>query len=600
MGENDDGLCDISELQISLDSLRPDENVESTPVGSPRELSPGAKVVRTLQFIDTGSLSRVTSIEEKLSSVLALEPSTLKQQFEDLVFELPENDDSEVLEKLAHAEQKIIELQQEILKLERSLFLVNQNCAKKNHVLKNATNMLSTAKTLFLDENEKNKIKIMQQDNGLKGMMEILTELETDYASLKIEKENIEFKLNEVTLERKHLQEQHEEGKTERSNIEKENNDLTQQLETLKKESTEEKSSLNQKIANLKKLLESERSKVASFERCNKEAQKKTAAVQHQFELLKFQTDQAKSAREQHLKATQIEKEKISKVKADLEAKVTEIESGLKAAQNERVAAERSLEKCQKELQKSLEANQQLNAQLKTEKSTNEAELRKRETFHTALLQKRLAESEERQRQAEEALLNEFHAKEMNLKRSIDELRKTHAMEINNLEKSMRESVNNQMKQFLQNHYTQGLNAIGIDNPGRTNVKVSDLTPVSSIPFQMQSTPDIRRRSSSPVTRPVDVPSLADMSRIDPPQIDDSPKSSVSERELLLRSMLQKVLVTQANDLQLKKPVAAGDMSKTSSNPNLKSQLHTLLRSETLSQKERKSVEKFCKILDSK
>lgn len=41
-------------------------------------------------------------------------------------------------------------------------------------------------------------------------------------------------------------------------------------------------------------------------------------------------------------------------------------------------------------------------------------------------------------------------------------------------------------------------------------------------------------------------------------------------------------------------------MSKTSSNPNLKSQLHTLLRSETLSQKERKSVEKFCKILDSK
>ena len=76
----------------------------------------------------------------------------------------------------------------------------------------------------------------------------------------------------------------------------------------------------------------------------------------------------AKSAREQHLKATQIEKEKISKVKADLEAKVTEIESGLKAAQNERVAAERSLEKCQKELQKSLEANQQLNAQLKTEK----------------------------------------------------------------------------------------------------------------------------------------------------------------------------------------------------------------------------------------
>ena len=26
MAENDDGLCDISELQISLDSLRPDEN----------------------------------------------------------------------------------------------------------------------------------------------------------------------------------------------------------------------------------------------------------------------------------------------------------------------------------------------------------------------------------------------------------------------------------------------------------------------------------------------------------------------------------------------------------------------------------------------
>jgi len=541
----------------------------------------------------------VTSIEEKLSSVLALEPSSLKQHFDDLVLEFPEKDDSEVLEKLVHAEQKIIELQQQILKLEQSLFLVNQNCAKKNQVLKNATNMLSAAKSLFLDENEKNKSKIIQQDNGLKGMMEILTELETDYASLKIEKENIEFKLNEVTLERKHLQEQHEEGKSERSNIEKENNDLTQQLDTLKKKSTEEKNSLNQKIANLKKLLESERSKVASFERCNKEAQKKTAAVQHQFELLKFQTDQAKSAREQHLKATQIEKEKISKVKAELEAKVREFEGNLKSAQNERVAAERSLEKCQKELQRSLEANQQLNDKLEIKKSANEAELRKRETFHTALIQKRLAESQERQRQAEEALLNDFHAKEMDLKQSIDELRKTHAMEINNVEKAMRESVNNQMKQFLQNHYTQGLNAIGVSNPRMTSVKVP-IGPASSIPLQMQSTPDIRRRSSSPVTRPVAVPSLADMSRIDPPQMDDSPKSPVSERELLLRSMLQKVLDTQSNDQQLKKPVAAGDMSKTSSNPNLKSQLHTLLRSETLSQKERKSVEKFCKILDSK
>ena len=81
-------------------------------------------------------------------------------------------------------------------------------------------------------------------------------------------------------------------------------------------------------------------------------------------------------------------------------------------------------------------------------------------------------------------------------------------------------------------------------------MKVSDLTPVSSIPFQMQSTPDIRRRSSSPVTRPVDVPSLADMSRIDPPQIDDSPKSSVSERELLLRSMLQvKILPVKKDSL---------------------------------------------------
>lgn len=137
--------------------------MESTPVGSPRELSPGAKVVRTLQFTDTASLSRVTSIEEKLSSVLALEPSSLKQHFDDLVLEFPEKDDSEVLEKLVHAEQKIIELQQQILKLEQSLFLVNQNCAKKNQVLKNATNMLSAAKSLFLDENEKNKSKIIQE-----------------------------------------------------------------------------------------------------------------------------------------------------------------------------------------------------------------------------------------------------------------------------------------------------------------------------------------------------------------------------------------------------------------------------------------------------
>ena len=64
-----------------------------------------------------------------------------------------------------------------------------------------------------------------------------------------------------------------------------------------------------------------------------------------------------------------------------------------------------------------------------------------------------------------------------------------------------------------------------------------DISPMPSIP-QMQSTPDIRRRSSSPLTRPGDVPSLADMSRIDTPQ-DDSPKSALSERELMLRSMLQ-------------------------------------------------------------
>jgi len=109
----------------------------------------------------------VTSIEEKLSSVLALEPSTLKQKFDDLVLELPEKDDSEVLEKLVHAEQKVIEHQHQILKLEQSLFLVNQNCAKKNQVLKNATNMLSAAKSIFLDENEKNKSKIIQERSDL-------------------------------------------------------------------------------------------------------------------------------------------------------------------------------------------------------------------------------------------------------------------------------------------------------------------------------------------------------------------------------------------------------------------------------------------------
>ena len=136
---------------------------ESTPVGSPREISPNAKVVRTLQFTDTESLSRVNSIESKLSSVLALEPSSLKQQFDELVFEMPESKDSESLEKLAHAEHKIIELQQQILKLEQSLFLVNQNCAKKNQVLKSATNMLSAAKSIFLDENEKNQSKIIQE-----------------------------------------------------------------------------------------------------------------------------------------------------------------------------------------------------------------------------------------------------------------------------------------------------------------------------------------------------------------------------------------------------------------------------------------------------
>lgn len=55
-------------------------------------------------------------------------------------------------------------------------------------------------------------------------------------------------------------------------------------------------------------------------------------------------------------------------MKAELEAKVKEFEGNLKSAQNERVAAERSLEKCQKELQGSLEANQQLNDKLEIEK----------------------------------------------------------------------------------------------------------------------------------------------------------------------------------------------------------------------------------------
>jgi hypothetical protein len=59
-------------------------------------------------------------------------------------------------------------------------------------------------------------------------------------------------------------------------------------------------------------------------------------------------------------------------VKAELEAKVREFEGNLKSAQNERVAAERSLEKCQKELQRSLEANQQLTDKLEIKKVIQE------------------------------------------------------------------------------------------------------------------------------------------------------------------------------------------------------------------------------------
>ena len=59
-------------------------------------------------------------------------------------------------------------------------------------------------------------------------------------------------------------------------------------------------------------------------------------------------------------------------------------------------------------------------------KSVKEAELRKQETYHAALIQKRLAESTARHSQAEEALQSEFHEKELQLRAEIDGLRRAH------------------------------------------------------------------------------------------------------------------------------------------------------------------------------
>ena len=158
------------------------------------------------------------------------------------------------------------------------------------------------------------------------------------------------------------------------------------------------------------------------------------------------------------------------------------------------------------------------------------------EQYHAALLEKKLEEKCAENRAEVEKLLATQKEYELNTSERIRVLEETHERHIRQLEQHLKAQYQAEIKNFLENHFNQGLSAITVRqemNPPR----LEPAFPAQTV--QSKPNPISHRRSSSPVSCQPPIPAnFNDISEI------ESLKSSSkkADREKQLKRLIEQVL----------------------------------------------------------
>jgi len=577
----------------------------SPPTSTPKRertksrMSLESRVVRTLSFDESGGvvLADIVDLEKRVKSAAEL-PANCDEPIDDRLldefhFAMPEPSDlAQQLERESarrhFCESRIVALQRNILDLEQEQFAQSQSSAKKSAILNGVGLMLDKIKSRVSQHTLQADDKIAHLTTSNAQMVETVHELENAQKRLRNENAELKTRLSEFTRQMDASRDETKRREGELNLIISERDELNKQYSKLSAEHESTKKNYETKITNVKKLLELERAKVAKTERDGAAHEKKTKAIQQQFELVKLQTEQAKNAREQQSRLLNAEKEARVRMQSDLEGRIKEREREIEEREKEIKELHRVLEngeattnRLRGEIDAAIAENKLVAARAQSDAATLEQ-------YHAALLENKLEEKCAESRAEVEKLVATQQDYERNTRERIRVLEETHERQIRQLEQHLKAQYQKEIKNFLENHFNQGLSAITVGkeiNPRR----LESASPAQHVQIK-QSTAISHRRSSSPVSCQPPIPdNFNDISEIESLKC----SSKKADREKQLKHLIEQVL--------RQKPIESEHTVGPSGDSNsLHSQLLNLSRSETLSEREKSSVAKLCRIISHK
>lgn len=521
------------------------------------------------------------SIIEKIDDALLLSEGDLRgfnlnhSKLESLLQDSVISNDkaSEKLEKekskRKFCENKIIQLQKDIITLEENNFVLKENCAKKNLVLSEVNKNLSDNK-LEIENFARNKNAIIRE---LRNTVDYLQN------SIKRANEDSTKKGNEIENLVSENRKINDELATTRNNLDERNQHIDKlqiDFDILNEEKTDISKSLeatitegNTKVANLKRLLDAERAKVAKFETEESSTSVKAKSLSNALETLRLDFAQMKKLKDDQLRKFNIEKSAYQKRNIEFQEKqkfdaaaIDKKNEEIKSAKNEVKAAKQNTDVVQQEMIA-------LQAELDLLKQTSASDRTKLESFHKSLLHSKIEELEKHFKH-EMQILKESHMTEIEkLTESLDRKDKENTEKLVLVEKSLKRDYQMKMKTFLQKHFNQGLSAMMSD----VDI-VRNAPPIPQPNIPVQSSFSNFRRSSSPresLFSPIHCPEPIISNQ-------DVTENTETDREINLRRSIEKLLNT--------KPSSKNRKDSTDINSRLK----TLFEDKTLSENEKKII----------
>lgn len=289
-------------------------------------------------------------------------------------------------------------------------------------------------------------------------------------------------------------------------------------------------------------------------------------------------------------------------MKSEYEEQITDLRNTIATQKTATAALEKSLEIEKTSGEAAKRQSEALKAESELTTARYHSEKSNIETYHTALLEKKLTERDVKCRNQIASIQEKSSKYETVTVERIQRLEDTHKRQITELEESLQAQYQSQIKKFLQHHFHQGLSALSMPPPSPVPVPVSLYQPAPCTPVkqsfhdgQTGSVSMLPRRSSSPVSSTTKPPSnLDDISHIESVTHSSANQKPRHSREAVLRNMIQQLLKQQ--------PIRSPDDSDadTSRSGLIQSHLQSLAHSDTLTDKERKSIEKLFRIMNQK